>query len=365
MPRRVLICLLALLACLRAAGAETILVISDTHFTGEAQARAAVTGAVQRAAETRGVLLLLGDNTNNSRPEEHEAVLAFARSAAGGGTQVLLLPGNHDYTRHWGPAEFAAQYGAYGAEQAFSRDAATAGCAVMTGDGTCLLLLDTNARDANGMVLPDGGVTRETLAWAESVLDALPPGTPVIACGHHPILPASRGARTPGAGALADALRAHGVRLYLCGHDHGFATVEERGLRQITVGQPQGWPGWAGEVERTEDGFLWRTECVYEPSSPVFQRLRNSAEALARQMAAGTLASTAFAEDEGAIRWFCEAFMHHAGGTLTPEICARLLADENCAKWREIETRTVVRDWILGLLENCPEDVRSIRIPLP
>ena len=40
-----------------------------------------------------------------------------------------------------------------------------------------------------------------------------------------------------------------------------------------------------------------------------------------------------------------------------------LLADENCRKWREAETRTVAKEWMLNLLENCPEDVRRIDIP--
>ena len=48
---------------------------------------------------------------------------------------------------------------------------------------------------------------------------------------------------------------------------------------------------------------------------------------------------------------------------MTKESCAALLSDENCQKWREVETRTVVKEWIIGLLENCPENIQEIAVP--
>ena len=84
---------------------------------------------------------------------------------------------------------------------------------------------------------------------------------------------------------------------------------------------------------------------------------------MARDMAAGSLAPTAYADDEGAIQWFVSAFMQFSGGEMTEASCAALLSDENCQKWRETETRTVVKEWIIGLLENCPESIREIAVP--
>ena len=113
----------------------------------------------------------------------------------------------------------------------------------------------------------------------------------------------------------------------------------------------------------TEAGFHWHTEPIYDPRSPIYTSLRESARDLGRRMAAGTLAGTPFAEDEGAIEWFAAAFMQFAGGEMTPESSAALLQDENSQKWREAETPTVVRDWMLNLLENCPENVQDITVP--
>ena len=346
-----------------AAKAERIMVISDLHLTADTSAFAETADAIKQAAATADTLILLGDNTNNSHTEEHAAVLELAHEITGSsGTAVLIIPGNHDYTPGYSPAEFLAQYEDFGPRPAFSRDKNTAGCAVMTAGGTCLLLLDTNCYDEARRILPDGGIGDETIAWAEQILAALPENTPVIACGHHPILPADRDQRTSGAAALADLLHAHGVLLYLCGHDHGFATLQADGLRQITVGQPHAYPGWAGVIEVLGHGFDWHTEQIYDPASSFMAALRKTAENLGEQMARGTLASTAYADDSGAVRWFVTAFMHHAEGTLTPDICARLLEDPACAKWREIETRTVVRDWMIGMLANCPESVLRISI---
>jgi 3',5'-cyclic AMP phosphodiesterase CpdA len=344
---------------------ERFLVISDTHLTKETQEHAAMLEAVVQAARGMDAVLLLGDNTNNTHPEEHVLVLDMAEEIRRrSGAEVYILPGNHDYSAlRMGPKEFRAQYGAYGWNQAFSQDKETASCAVMTRGGTCLLLLDTNMRDGALGFKADGGIGGSTLVWLQETLEALPDGTPVLACGHHPILPPDRNERTPGANALSQVLRAYGAGLYLCGHDHGFATAEEKGLRQITVGRPQAYPGWVGIVEKEETGFRWHTEGIYDAQSPFYIALREGAYALADTMARGTLSTTPYADDEAAIAWFVSAYMLLAGGEMTPEKNAALLADDNCQKWREAETRTLAKEWMLNLLENCPEDVRRIDIP--
>ncbi len=342
------------------AKSESILVISDTHMRAGTGEYDAVMDAVTAAARNRDLLLMLGDNTNNGHPEEHALVLERAvRLRKETGTEVLIIPGNHDYTSRFGAEEFSAVFRSCGTQQAFSRDTASASCAVLTAGGTCLLLLDTNRTGTAAHALPDGGISTETLVWAEKVLKELPGDIPVIACGHHPILSEGRDQRTPGAAKLAELLHAYGVTLYLCGHDHGFQTVETGGLRQITVGQPHAYPGWAGVIEKNNTGFVWRTEPIYAPDDPFYIHLREAAESLSVSMARSTLSGTPCEGDEDAVAWFSTAFMKHMSGELTPDACAALLADENSQKWRGIETRTVVKSWIFSLLEHCPDDVRK------
>lgn len=345
--------LLTLLLLLSNTLAETLLVTSDLHLTGNAEAHAAALQALRAAAEAVDGVLLLGDNTNNAHEEEHALVLEFLASLS---VPAYVLPGNHDVTLEI--ADFIDLYGDYGWNQAFSRDEATASCAVFTRGGTCLLLMDTNAMP--GYVAPLGGIAQSTCDWVASTLAGLPEGTPVVACGHHPILPAEREQRTPGANALADALR--GVRLYLCGHDHGFAAVHADGLQQITVGRPQDYPGWAGLLEVGEEGLHWQVLPLYDAETRL--AMRDNAAALAEGMARGTLLGTPHENDAEAVRWFREAFEGVMTSGLTPEVCARLLRDPAAQKWREIETKTVVKKWIFGMLESGQQDVRKIDIML-
>ena len=331
------------------------MVISDVHLTERAEETAAMREAVTLAATRMDAVLLLGDNTNNSHAQEHDLVLRWAREIRQRtGAEVFILPGNHDYGARMGRDEFLSLYGVCGWEQAFARDTATASCAVMSEGGTCLLLLDTNRFGTSRTSLPDGGITGGTLQWLREVLEQLPEGTPVLACGHHPILPAGRDERTPGAAALGSLLRSFGIGLYLCGHDHGFATLQQGGLRQITVGQPQAYPGWAGVIECDSSGFHWHTKPIYDHQSPGYAALRQGAADLARSMASGSLKPTPYAEDEATVEWFVTAFMALTEGELTPEKCAALLADENCLKWRRAQTKTVVKDWIPGSAGELP-----------
>ncbi len=85
MRRRKYLCILlaALMVCAGAALGESpeperFLVISDTHFIKEAQGHAAMLEAVAQAARGKDAVLLLGDNTNNTHPEEHVLVLEMA-----------------------------------------------------------------------------------------------------------------------------------------------------------------------------------------------------------------------------------------------------------------------------------------------
>ena len=344
---------------------ETYLIIADTHLTKDTQDHAAMLEAVLRAAKGKSVVLFLGDNTNNAHTEEHTLVQQWASSIEQiTGAEVYIIPGNHDYNAQIGPDEFRIQYSQYGWAQSFSHDTISASYAVMTKNGVCLLLLDTNTFDNSNSVKSDGCIKGTTLVWLQQVLESLPNNTPVIAIGHHPILPLERDTRTPGASALSQLLRAYGIGLYLCGHDHGFSIVEQDGLQQITVGQPQNYPGWAGIIEKKDDGFLWYTKQIYDSQSSYYTALREKAYSTGRIMAQGALVTTPYADDEQAVDWFATAYMMLIDSEMTPEKNAVLLRDENCLKWRKAETRTIVKEWMLNMLENCPKDVRQLYISL-
>lgn len=334
-------------------GAETFLITSDLHLTRDISDHETTLNALRDAAQSVDAVILLGDSTNNARMEEHAHVLDFLSSF---GKPAYVIPGNHDVTLDI--SDFIDLYADYGWNQAFSRDGDSASCAVMTDNGTCLLLLDTNSMP--GHVAPLGGISERTCEWVSDTLSSLPDEMPVVACGHHPLLPEARWQRTPGAEALVHTLK--GVKLYLCGHDHGFAAVKVDGMQQITVGQPQAYPGWAGILEISEAGCHWQVLSLYDAQT--LQAMRSGTMALAENMAMGTLEGTVHEGDEGAIQWFARAFEAAMTSQLTEHLAMEMLSAPDAQKWREIETKTVVKKWIFSLLENPPDDVRQIEIAI-
>ena len=341
--------------------AERMLVTSDLHLTMETALHTPALKALGEAGRDCDVLLFLGDDTNNAHDEEHRYFLntleAYKRLTD---AEIYVLPGNHDLSGRLGPQEFAKLYHAWGYEGALSRDEASASYAVLTAGGTCLLMMDTNAYTDLGTVAGKGGIGESTIAWAESVLSGLPEGTPVVACGHHPLLPPESRYETTNCGLLASVFEKAGVSLYLCGHDHGFAAVRGEKLQQITIGQPHAFPGWAGILEVDAEEMRWQVISLYETGDPYYQTMEENSIRLGLVMAESALKDTQYEGDAGAAAWFTRAFNLMAREQLTPDICQELLADPNADKWREIEPRSVVKRWMMSVLENCPMDPRSL-----
>ena len=94
----------------------------------------------------------------------------------------------------------------------------------------------------------------------------------------------------------------------------------------------------------------------------ILQNMRNGMQTLAEGMARGTLVGTVHEGDEAAVQWFAEALELWLTSRLDDDACKRLLSEPGAEKWREIETKTVVKRWIFGLLEGGIQDVRAIDI---
>ena len=356
---------LLLLIAGSAACGETVAMIADLHMSMDADAFRDTLQAIQDLAGQTDVLVFLGDNTNNGRTEEHTAFLAWLenlRKAAG--KPVYVLPGNHDLTGDTTPEVFAARYARFGWEKAFDRDPGSASYAVMTPEGTCLLMLDTNAYSPDSRMTEYGEIRESVAAWTGKVLEALPAGTKILVCGHYPVLPFEEGRDSTRNGeSLVRLLTSHGVMNYFCGHRHSNYTLTLGGFRQINIGVPTGYPAWAGTVTDTDRFWHYRIRPLYDPESETGLQMKQAARALGERMAAGSLENTEYAGDEEAIDWFADAFMAEAESTIG-QIRSELLARDGCAKWRKAKVRSVTREWILGILENGQEDVRDLQIPI-
>ena len=362
--RRIFSALAFLLALLLpSARAERLLILSDLHFTADSKTDELLE-AVCALLSPDDALLVLGDMANSGREAEHARVLSFlAEIRTKTGCPVFALPGNHDLSGGVSPSDFAGQYRAFGYDGADCVEPGGAGYARFLSPGLFLVMLDTNDFDPVRRDVQHGGVTEERLVWLKGVLSAVPEGTETVVCGHYPILPAESGSSddTKNAAALVRLLKESGVRVYLCGHRHSNYTQREDGLRQIAVGIPFAWPACAGSLARTEDGFLYEMLPLYAGESETMKTMREQQLSLARRMAEGSLAGTAYEGDGGAVGWFVSAFLASMDGTLAARQ-KELLSDANCEKWRRAEVRSMAKPWILSLVQNPPEDVKRIEI---
>ena len=349
--------LLILFAAVTAAGlAEKLLVTTDLHLTSGTETTDPVLQAIALQVQDSDGVLFLGDEANSGHLEEHRRFVQFLRTLD---KPVYVIPGNHDYSLEMDTEGFLRMFGPWSAETAFSRDPSSVSYAARTGEGTILLMLDTNAYQNE--TVTRGRISEDLLKWLRELLPKLK-GQKVVCCGHHPLLDGSGGTdRTQNADALTDLLREAGISLYMCGHRHNNYAVEENGLVQICVGTPGGYPAWMGEVDTGEE--VYRVRPLHAEGSREAERLHSDTKEMARRMGRSALEGTSGEGNEAAVAWFEEAFMTYMEGA-AGEKGEQLLRDPAAQVWREAQVRSVVRDWILGVLSQPGPDVRRVQLQL-
>jgi len=172
------------------------------------------------AATGVNAVILTGDFSSTSLPEEFEMAASFVRGLRNRGLAVHVLPGNHDvYTFE------SVQRKRF--EQHFAEFLPEAGYASLQRlpGGTPLILVPTvcpRHLSASGLV------TRETVDKVAALLNEC--GPRVVVAAHYPVLSKTHGysshplRRLENAEALRDILIASGKKiLYVCGHVHRFS----------------------------------------------------------------------------------------------------------------------------------------------
>ena len=229
--------------------------------------------ALLRDVQEQGasILLLTGDLVSGGRKERHAALAEKLRRAEGEGLAVYVLPGNHDLAPI-GQTDFAALYGDFGYDEAFSRDPASLSYCVLRHD-CALLMLDTGGYPADCIDLPGAAprenseafLRQETLRWAEDMLqEAQRRNLPVLCAGHYNLLTQTQreGYRVENGEKLAALLRAYEVPLYLSGHIHLRAVVQEAGLTELVTEYLLGYPTGYSLLDLGADAWTYRPRRV-------------------------------------------------------------------------------------------------------
>lgn len=134
-------------------------------------------------AQKTDVLIISGDLTNNGEKASHEGLAKKLTAVEKTGTQVFVVPGNHDINNPWArkfekdkqmptdtisPKDFSKIYGDFGYDEAISSDDFSLSYLAAPSSKVWLLMLDTAIYKTNmqqGTPTTEGGLTAGTLDW--------------------------------------------------------------------------------------------------------------------------------------------------------------------------------------------------------
>ncbi|MBC1455608.1 metallophosphoesterase [Listeria welshimeri] len=210
-------------------------------------------------AKKTDVLIISGDLTNNGEKTSHEELAKKLAQVEKAGTQVFVVPGNHDINNPWArkfekdkqlptdtitPTDFSKIYGDFGYKDAISSDDFSLSYLAAPSSKVWLLMLDTAIYKTNmqqGTPTTEGGLTTGTLDWVkECSALAKKNGAKLIPVMHHNLTNHSdviqRGFTINYNQQVIDTLTAGNMEFSLSGHIHtqNIRTAKSTDGKEIT-----------------------------------------------------------------------------------------------------------------------------------
>lgn len=210
-------------------------------------------------AKKTDVLIISGDLTNNGEKTSHEELAKKLAQVEKAGTQVFVVPGNHDINNPWArkfekdkqlptdtitPTDFSKIYGDFGYKDAISSDDFSLSYLAAPSSKVWLLMLDTAIYKTNmqqGTPTTEGGLTTGTLDWVkECSALAKKNGAKLIPVMHHNLTNHSdviqRGFTINYNQQIIDTLTAGNMEFSLSGHIHtqNIRTAKSTDGKEIT-----------------------------------------------------------------------------------------------------------------------------------
>ncbi|MBC1608617.1 metallophosphoesterase [Listeria welshimeri] len=210
-------------------------------------------------AKKTDVLIISGDLTNNGEKTSHEELAKKLARVEKAGTQVFVVPGNHDINNPWArkfekdkqlptdtitPTDFSKIYGDFGYKDAISSDDFSLSYLAAPSSKVWLLMLDTAIYKTNmqqGTPTTEGGLTTGTLDWVKECSTlAEKNGAKLIPVMHHNLTNHSdviqRGFTINYNQQVIDTLTAGNMEFSLSGHIHtqNIRTAKSTDGKEIT-----------------------------------------------------------------------------------------------------------------------------------
>ncbi len=274
-----------------------------------------IIGAMLEKVNT-DLLILSGDLTTHGEKASHQWLADQLKALeAKTGTRVFVIPGNHDidnpYARDFSsgkqvvtesvtPDEFASIYGAFGYDEAWSRDPNSLSYVIQLDKDYYLLMLDTCKYEDNqslGYPLKSGDIRSETLKWLDEVAEKInaeaPEGATVISSSHHNLVSHSpvhdKGFVIDHAERGLEVINKLGIKLNFSGHIHiqDIVSVKlsddtnlDSVFTEVVSGSLIQYPQTYGEAKVSSDRVIYQTQWV-DMASYLFSHELDSDEKLA------------------------------------------------------------------------------------
>ena len=221
----------------------------------------------QIKGEGAAVLILTGDLVQKGDDDSLYSLAEILHDIESDGTEVLILPGNHDLRGEGQEAvnQYRDALVDFGFNQAIATDTNSLSYVAEITPTLRVLMLDTIT---NPDSLTEGSIDdpTTTLGWIREQLEqAREDGVRMITASHENILDHNSSLdnfRIVGAEEVAKLYEEYGVIANVCGDIHIQNIREENGLTDIAEQPLSAYPNAYGVIELTEDTFSYHTKKV-------------------------------------------------------------------------------------------------------
>ncbi len=231
---------------------------------------------------TPDILIVSGDLTHNGELASHLDMAEKFKAMEESGTQVLVIPGNHDINNPYARAfvgseevvtdqvtaeEFEEIYSDFGYNEATLRDEKTLSYLATPTDDLWVLMLDTSSYDKNVIApVTSGDLEKETLKWVkECSYLAKEKGAKIITVMHHNLYNHSellyKGFTLDNADEVLETFIEADLDLVLSGHIHiqDIKADVDKKVYDVVTGSFIVYPIAYGIIDFDETGYSYRT----------------------------------------------------------------------------------------------------------
>ncbi|MGP6145961.1 metallophosphoesterase [Jeotgalibaca sp. A122] len=228
----------------------------------------------EAAIEKPDLLIVSGDLTFNGEYQSMVDLAAYFEQVEANGTQVSVIPGNHDIHSGWArkfegpemkptkqvsPDDFRELFADFGFDLAINQDPNSLSYAIEPATGYPILMMDTNIyTDTENTSSPtvEGKIKMETAAWLSDYFQV---HNAKMWVGHHPLLSHNDSKRTGHTLVNADEinplLKEQGITALFAGHIHAQNISSDADTREVITGALSIFPNSVGEITISPEGL--------------------------------------------------------------------------------------------------------------